>query len=117
MKTIKIKLKIQSISDIITNSSSEVFCSISTEDESLRETIFNLLKTILPGDDGEYSPTVRINNSWDYETMKEDTSKKVIEIQLPYSHYDCVDFYKEGVLAILEKHFGKDNYTIDFEDE
>lgn len=113
----KIKLKIQSISDVITNSSSEVFCSISTEDESLRETIFNLLKTILPGDDSDYSPVVRITNPWDHEKMEEDLSKKVIEIDLPYSHYDCVDFYKEGVSAILEKHFGKDNYTIDFGDE
>ena len=44
----KIVINIQTISDIITNSSSEVFCTITGKDV---EAIYQMLKPFFPGDD------------------------------------------------------------------
>lgn len=47
------KLHIQSISDIITNSSSEVFLEITSGEQSALNTVFDLLKNYFPEDDAE----------------------------------------------------------------
>lgn len=86
-----LRINIQSFSDVITNSSSEIFCTITGDD---LEAIYDLLKPILPGRD----------------LHMEDN---IITLWLPYGEY-AVEFYKEGLEAILDKYF-KDNYKIEYE--
>lgn len=84
-------IPIQSFSDVITNSSSEIFCTISGAD---LDAIYELLKPLFPAGYGysDMEPTL----------YKEDDSVAPTE------------FYKAGLEAILDKYF-KDNYTIEYE--
>lgn len=54
------KLHIQSISDIITNSSSEVFLEITSGEQSALNTVFDLLKNYFPEDDADLYPVVNM---------------------------------------------------------
>lgn len=76
-----LRINIQSFSDVITNSSSEIFCTIT-------------------GDDSDLEPTLHMEDN-------------IITLWLPYGEY-AVEFYKEGLEAILDKYF-KDNYKIEYE--
>lgn len=96
----KITLKIQSLSDIITNSSSEVFCSITSNDSEIKKQIFDLMKNLFPGSDPDMEPTVDIYD-------------EAIEVWLPYDT-TSLTFYEAGIEAILNERFGKENYTIDY---
>ena len=49
-----LRINIQSFSDVITNSSSEIFCTITGDD---LKAIYDLLKPILPGRDSDLEPT------------------------------------------------------------
>lgn len=100
----KIKIKIQSISDIITNSSSEVICKIDSNNEEIKKSIYELLSDLLPGDDSEVDPTVNI---WDDK----------IVIDVPVDQWNNISFYRAGIEAILNEKFGKENYTIDYEED
>lgn len=91
-------LTIQSISDVITNSSSEIFCTITSKDI---ETIYEILKKLFPGTDSELYP---------YLWMDENN----IYISLPYGLDECQEFYDEGLKAILYKNNIKD-YEIKYE--
>lgn len=92
-----LRINIQSFSDVITNSSSEIFCTITGED---LKAIYELLKPLFPGCDSELEPTLYIEDN-------------IITLWLPYGEY-AVEFYKEGLEAILDKYF-KDNYKIEYE--
>lgn len=92
-----LRINIQSFSDVITNSSSEIFCTITGDD---LKAIYDLLKPILPGRDLDLEPTLHIEDN-------------IITLWLPYGEY-AVEFYKEGLEAILDKYF-KDNYKIEYE--
>lgn len=94
-----LRINIQSFSDVITNSSSEIFCTISGTD---LDAIYELLKPLFPAGYGysDMEPTL----------YKEDDS---VALWLPYGEY-AVEFYKEGLEAILDKYF-KDNYKIEYE--
>lgn len=96
----KIILKIQSLSDIITNSSSEVFCSINSNDSEIKKQIFDLMKNLFPGSDPDMEPTVDIYD-------------EAIEVWLPYDT-TSLTFYEAGIEAVLNERFGKENYTIDY---
>ena len=54
---LRIVIKIQSISDIITNSSSEVFCTITSKDV---KAIYQVLEPFFPGNDDEFDPTGQV---------------------------------------------------------
>ena len=95
----KIKIKIQSISDIITNSSSEVFCTIKGLDLNA---IHEVLKPLFPNDDSEMGPTI---NYW-REGEWDDDSEAFITIDMPYGLEGVSEFYKKGLEAILDKYFG-----------
>lgn len=97
----RIVLNIQSISDVITNSSSELFCTIICNNNS--EAISDLLSRIFKGDDAEFEPTLF--------TYDDDT----IEVWLPYDYFGLTEFFREGLIAILDKYF-KDCYTINWDD-
>lgn len=96
----KIKIKIQSISDIITNSSSEVFCTVTSE--LYLDEVKNLLRTIFPGEDSELEPTI-------------ETTCNAVTLWMPYGQYGMDVFYREGLKAILDKYFNE-NYEIVFQD-
>lgn len=103
----KINIKIQSVSDIITNSSSEVFCTIKGLD---LEVINEILKPLFPNDDSEMSPTIRYwkEGEWD------EGSEAFITVDMPYGLEGVSGFYKAGLEAILDKYFGG-HYHIKYE--
>ena len=98
----KIKIQIQSISDIITNSSSEIFCTI-TSGNFINE-IHELLKPLF----GDYDF---------YDDMNPGMSsyENYIEISMPYGMSNVEEFYKAGLKAILDTHIGEENYSIEYE--
>lgn len=90
-----INIKIQSISDIITNSSSEVFCKITGND---LDKIYNILHPLFPGDDSELEPVLRYyeDNEWD------DGVPSHLVLEFPYGLENVSGFYKAGLDAILK---------------
>ena len=101
-----IKIPIQSFGDIITNSSSETFCII-TSDEKLDD-IFTALKTIIKSEG--YSE----DNLSIYKRTNEETNKEYIEIDIPYDALDYSDIISAGIKAILDRRFeGKYNIKIE----
>lgn len=101
-------IKIQSISDIITNSSSEVFCTITGKDI---EAIADLLGPLFSDGDPELCPFMDFWNEGEWNKG----SPAQIQISIPYGYERVEDFYKVGIEALLDKHFGEGNYTIEYE--
>lgn len=109
-KSCIIKIPVQSVSDLITNSSSEVFCRILSEDNL--DDIWNLLSPLFRTDsyyDEEY-PTMTMR---DLEEERDSLSieeikalpYKWIEIVMPYCMSEAQDFYKAGLEALLGNNF------------
>lgn len=98
---VTVDIKIQSISDIITNSSSEVFCTITGKDT---ETLFQILSPFFPGEDSEMEPTLCYNDENNHLT-----------IWMPYGFDRVTTFYKAGLKAVLDQAIGENNYSIDYE--
>lgn len=101
----KVDIKIQSISDIITNSSSEVFCQIYSD--RLND-MFEILKPLFPNKDSEIGPTIRLEK----EEYEDEDSTPRITINFPSSFTGYEEIYSEGLIAILDKYFGNENYSI-----
>ena len=95
-------VKVQSFSDIITNSSSEIFCTISSNEASAIKEIFDSLFRY--NDDSEMGPTVEYNS--------EDNT---VDIWLPYDMYSVQEFFKFGIEAVLNNKF-KNKYNIKYND-
>lgn len=98
-----LNIKVQSVSDIITNSSSEVFCRI--ESDNSLDLIKEILRPLF--DSGDYSPYITEVDlddeefeEWcsDWETR---TPRKWLEVNMPYALTDTIEFYKAGLEAIL----------------
>lgn len=102
----KINIKIQSVSDIITNSSSEVFCTIKGLD---LEVINEILEPLFPNDDSEMGPTMSYWEEGEYG----EGSESFITIDLPYGLEGVSEFYKVGLGAILDKYF-EGHYHIEY---
>lgn len=98
-KGVLLSINIQSFSDVVTNSSSEIFCTITGND---LDSIYELLKPLFP-------------SSYGYSDMEPtlDMEDGVITLWIPYGEQP-VDFYRAGLEAMLDKHF-KDNYKIEYE--
>lgn len=111
----KVDIKIQSISDIITNSSSEIFCRI--QSDKLNE-IFEILKPLFPNTDSEMGPYIYLEkDEEDYEEDYEDyyeNSTPCITISFPSCFTGYEEFYAEGLINILNKYFGNENYSIKY---
>lgn len=105
----KIIINIQTISDIITNSSSEVFCTITGKDV---EAIYQMLRPFFPGNDSEFEPTISYyeEGEWDDEN-----SPPQVAIWMPYGFDGVTTFYRAGLKAMLDELIGKNNYKIDYE--
>lgn len=95
-------MNILSISDVITNSSSEVFCTIHHKDNEVLEEIYEALLHLMSSECyDEYYPSVQHNEG-------------DLEVWMPYHLMDFEEFFRAGLEAILDKHF-KD-YTITYEE-
>lgn len=131
MRNITIKIPIQSFSDIITNSSSELFAIINSDNDTL-DKIYELVNRLFGYDqESEVTPVVRLIKrptqsdieNWGYsswiitrDSKPEDYPEKWIEIELPYRLDECHAFYKWGLEAILKESFGN-NFEIKYYDE
>ena len=100
MSNIVIKIKMQSFSDIITNSSSELFCKI--KGKNLEE-ILNLIDPLF---DYEY----------DYESRAyiEEEEPEYVKCYLSYTANPKV--HTIAINAILKEILGEGNYEIEFFD-
>lgn len=110
-------MRIQSISDIITNSSSEVFCRICSQDDL--DQIYSILKNIFPDNEYEVTPVVTLTDREDCEEWMTDSKLKElepysewVEFQLPYSLDEYKSFYQFGIEGILAEEIRPNNYTI-----
>lgn len=103
-----IDIKIQSLSDLITNSSSEVFCRIFSD---RLEEVVAILSPLFPNQDSEMGPTL---SYWKQGEWDED-SPSFISIEFPLGVEGYEEFYKKGLEATLNQFFGSENYTITYE--
>lgn len=104
-----IVIKLQSFGDVITNSSSEVFCWIHSD--RLNE-IVEILTPLFPNKDSEMGPTLNVYEEgyWDED------STPCISIDFPYGMEGYEEFYRKGLTAILDQFFGSENYSIKYGD-
>lgn len=131
----KVIIPIQSISDLITNSSSELFAIIDANNQEILQNIYQLVYDLFGGDNQELEETpivtlcrrptkkeiedkynsdyysYRFNNTDDIYSLPESW----IEIELPYRVDHCKLFFKAGLDAILKEKFGN-NYKIEYEE-
>ena len=124
---LKIKFKIQSFSNIITNSSSELFAVI--KDSTQLTEIQNILDNLFGWrQESEIDmctyrykkPTQEDLNGYEWWSwLRKDDSKpkdfpeEWIEIEMPYGLSDYKTFYKTGLEALLKEKFGN-NFTIEY---
>lgn len=117
-----VRIPIQSFSDIITNSSSEIFQTITGSKEVI-EQIERIFDPLFEQDSyyDEDVPTMNviyksdiianpINYYYDEEEIK-NLPEAWIEIWLPYGLENCSEFFRAGIKALLETNNIKD-YTI-----
>lgn len=93
-------MKILSISDVITNSSSEVFCTITADNKEILEEIYNTIENLGKSDDMEGG--TRMHNGF-------------ISVSFAYGcWFEKLDMiFKPGLEKVLEPWKGK--YKIDYE--
>jgi len=109
-------IKIQSVSDIITNSSSEVFCRIHSDDKKFMEELYDCLYTVYGwNQESEMTPVLDYGldssfDQWDYDSWEEEQKareeaidKTTITIEMPYSYRKILDYHKAGINAIIKK--------------
>lgn len=101
--------KILSISDVITNSSSEVFCYIEHDDPEVLVKIAKTFNRIF-GYNQEYEITPVCDSYLNDEGIIEGVS-----IDLPYDVDEMHSFFKAGIEAILKERFS--DYRIKYTNE
>lgn len=99
-------LSIKSISDVITNSSSEVFCYINHSDKKILKEIEDLLGDVF-GYRQEPELDVVIS-------MGECNRRRHLVVEYPYWKRKVKKFYSEGIKALLESNERFKGYSIDF---
>jgi len=104
-----VKINIQSFSDIITNSSSELFCKVHANKEELGE-IEYVLNSIFKDCDTEADIRDYTYND-DYKEIK---CKPYVKFDLGYHVGLDNDIVKVVIESVLDKKIGKDNYTIEY---
>lgn len=117
----KTVIPIQSFSDLITNSSSEVFCTITAEKDILKQ-IMDILSVVIKDNSyDEYEPTIeyltkeeKAEENWYTEKELAEFPEQWIEVDMPYCMSASIEFYKAGIKALLDSHNIKD-YTIKYE--
>lgn len=114
-------IPIQSVSDIITNSSSEVFCTITADKEVLDKINSILSRVISDYGYSEDDPLLKyrskeqmLEDGWYNEEELKGYPDQWIEITMPYCISGCETFYKAGIKALLDVNNIKD-YKIVYE--
>ena len=97
---LKITFKVQSLSDIITNSSSEVFLRIDSKDEKTHNEIYKVMQELFPGNDYEMS-----HGGWEYTGDGEYS----ISLEVPYVNkivalnQTDLEILKESLISLKTK--------------
>ena len=110
----RVDIEIQSISDIITNSSSEVFCRIYS-DKKFSE-IFEIMETVFKSrwdEDDEMTPMA--HDSEDYSYGAPENAPRHVIVTMPYGFENVETFFKAGIPAILNERIGSSNFSIEWE--
>ena len=108
----KIKVNIQSYSDIITNSSSELFCSIYSDDLNNINRIENLLASIFQDDCGD--TYVNISTSRYDNDDNEIETNPYVELHLGYHVGISDEYIRATLIPYLDNKIGSGNYKIEF---
>lgn len=118
-ESIIVSIPIQSFSDLITNSSSEIFQTIEGSVETI-DKVFKILHPLFLDDSwyDEDVPTMKVlykskieEDPEEYgfeDTELSDLPEAWIEISLPYGLSGCDDFFKAGIKALLKSNNIKD---------
>lgn len=109
-------INIQSISDIITNSSSEVFCKIHSEDKDVVDILYDLFETVYGwNQESEITPVLDYGidddfKPWEYDNYEDEckareaaVDKTTITIEMPYSYRKVLAYHRAGIDATIDK--------------
>ncbi len=99
------RIKIQSTSDIITNSSSEVFCRITSSDTKLLERIQEWL---LKAFGYPYDSDISLTSTLSGPSMMEPTTEIYVRCPLSISHQS--DFFYDSVYTLLKRDLSKEEF-------
>lgn len=105
MENMMVKVPVQSFGDIITNSSSETFCTITSDD--YLDSIYAALKAII-GPDGYSEDNISVD-----KIVDEDSGEVYLDVSVPYDASNYSNLIGAGIRAILDEGF-KDKYNIEF---
>lgn len=112
----KIIIPIQSMSDVITNSSSELFCTIFSEKHL--DDIYKFFKEYVGVGYSDESLSIYLEHKDETFDVDSDYYKDYpdnwIEIHIPYDYCNVSDILQVGLEAILKNKF-KNGYKIVFE--
>lgn len=110
--TVKVIIPVQSMSDVITNSSSELFCTIFS-DKYLND-IYEFFKGYIGVGYSDESLSIYLEHKDEDNDYYKDYPNDWIEIHMPYDYCNVSDILRVGLKAILENKF-KDDYKIVFD--
>ena len=116
-------MKIQSISDLITNSSSEVFVVIHSSNREFIDELYQQLDTIYGwNQESERTPVLEYegqseHDNWEYDyerryTREEDEpviDKTTISVEMPYCMRRSISYHRAGIEALIEEGIKKHN--------
>lgn len=124
----KIRIPIQSFSDIITNSSSELFAVVDGNKDVVDEVYYLIDRLFGWNQESELTPCVEKHTrdeakedccwrcSENGSRNPEDYPESWVEIELPYSLNNAKTFFVAGLEAVLKEKFG-DNFQITYCEE
>lgn len=108
---VKIIIPIQSISDVITNSSSELFCTIFSNKHL--DDIYKFFREYIGVGYSDESLSIYLKHKDEDDDYYKDYPDDWIEMYIPYDYYNVSDILQVGLKAVLENKF-KDGYKIVF---
>ena len=115
-------IKIQTISDIITNSSSEVFCVVHSTNREFIDELYSQLDAIYGwNQESERTPVIEYqgqndHDSWEYdrqegyESREPEVDKTTISIEMPYCMRKGIAYHRAGIEALVNE--GKKKYKV-----
>ena len=116
-------LVIQSTSDIITNSSSEVFVVIHSSNREFIDELYSQLDSIYGwNQESERTPVIEYegqteHDNWEYDYERRYTradeepviDKSTISIEMPYYMRNAISYHRAGIEALVEEGIKKHN--------
>ena len=115
-------IKIQTISDIITNSSSEVFCVIHSTNREFIDELYSQLDAIYGwNQEPEQTPVIEYqgqndHDNWEYdrqegyESREPEVDKTTISIEMPYCMRKGIAYHIAGIEALVNE--GKKKHKV-----